>query len=299
VYTTTNMEHVFTDIKDYPVKLKAVTTYGCEAELTKTLNKTVFLSGPDIAFTASDINPCQNSTIELKSSVLNSVVVKSWQWDFGNGTTSTQANPSVRYTRSGTYTITLKATDEIGCVTNIPVSQEIRVQVLPVISAGKDRVVEFGTTIQLEGTTGNNLSEISLLWTPAGLLNNPAILTPSYLANGEQTFILTATNKDGNCEVTDDVLIRVQRTVSKVPNAFSPNGDGINDYWVIENLSDYPYCKVQVFSRQGQLVYSSIGYSRPWDGTKNGKPLPVGTYYYIITVKDGEPPLQGSVTLLR
>jgi gliding motility-associated-like protein len=67
-----------------------------------------------------------------------------------------------------------------------------------------------------------------------------------------------------------------------IPNAFSPNGDGINDTWQIKLLNSFLNAKVQVFNRQGQLVFNTKGYSKPWDGTSNGKPLPIGTYYYVI-----------------
>jgi gliding motility-associated-like protein len=84
-----------------------------------------------------------------------------------------------------------------------------------------------------------------------------------------------------------------------VPNAFSPNGDGINDVWNIRNLADYPDATVKIFDRYGKLVYTSRGYSKPWDGTRNGTALPVGTYSYIIQVKQGDTPLNGSVTIIR
>jgi gliding motility-associated-like protein len=68
-----------------------------------------------------------------------------------------------------------------------------------------------------------------------------------------------------------------------VPNAFSPNGDNINDQWAIEGLELYPDASVSIFTRGGQKIFETRNYkSNPWNGTSNGKPLPVGTYYYII-----------------
>jgi len=85
-----------------------------------------------------------------------------------------------------------------------------------------------------------------------------------------------------------------------VPNAFSPNGDGINDKWDITNLKDYPNCVVEVYNRYGQVVYRSFGgYQNPWDGTHNGSPLPVGTYYYIIEPKSGFPRTTGFVVMVK
>jgi gliding motility-associated-like protein len=110
-------------------------------------------------------------------------------------------------------------------------------------------------------------------------------------------FTLTATGA-GNCTATDTMSVKILKPVS-VPNSFSPNGDGINDQWVIPNLAEYPNMNVEVYNRYGQKVFQSVGYGRPWDGTYNGQPLPFGTYYYIINLRNGFAPLTGSVTIVK
>jgi len=84
-----------------------------------------------------------------------------------------------------------------------------------------------------------------------------------------------------------------------VVNTFTPNGDGINDTWDIPSLAGYINCTVNIFNRYGALVYNSTGYPNAWDGTYNGKRLPVGTYYYVIDLKNGKKPISGPVTILR
>jgi gliding motility-associated-like protein len=84
-----------------------------------------------------------------------------------------------------------------------------------------------------------------------------------------------------------------------VPNAFTPNGDGINDFWNIKSLTDYPQCLVSVYSRTGSLVFQSRGYAKPWDGTYDGSPVPTGAYYYIISPQSDLPKLSGYVVILR
>ncbi|MEO6851970.1 MAG: gliding motility-associated C-terminal domain-containing protein, partial [Mucilaginibacter sp.] len=84
-----------------------------------------------------------------------------------------------------------------------------------------------------------------------------------------------------------------------IPNTFTPNGDNINDVWNISELIYFPNCLVSIYTRYGGLVYQSKGYSQPWDGTSNGKTLPVGTYYYIINLQNGIRPLAGPITILR
>ena len=108
------------------------------------------------------------------------------------------------------------------------------------------------------------------------------------------TDINGCTNSD---QVKVDVLVSVDP--KKIPNAFSPNNDGINDTWVIEEIANLPDCKVQVFNRWGQLVFSSNGFYKAWDGKYNNKPLPYATYYYIIEPNDGcHQKFSGSVTII-
>ncbi|WP_299991705.1 gliding motility-associated C-terminal domain-containing protein [uncultured Pontibacter sp.] len=85
-----------------------------------------------------------------------------------------------------------------------------------------------------------------------------------------------------------------------IPNGFTPNGDGINDTWVIRNLPEtFPNCRVTIYNRWGSPVFESKGYGREWDGTNNGKRLPDGTYYAIIEFGDDTPAVKTSVTIMR
>ncbi|WP_159439829.1 T9SS type B sorting domain-containing protein [Pontibacter lucknowensis] len=85
-----------------------------------------------------------------------------------------------------------------------------------------------------------------------------------------------------------------------IPNGFTPNGDGINDTWVIRNLPEaFPNCRVTIYNRWGSPVFESRGYGKEWDGTNNGKRLPDGTYYAIIEFGDDTPAVKTSVTIMR
>jgi len=84
-----------------------------------------------------------------------------------------------------------------------------------------------------------------------------------------------------------------------VPNVFTPNGDGINERCEIKYLESYPGCTVQIFNSYGQLLFESTGYSKPWDGTFKGSPVPAGTYYYIINPKNGRKQMSGFVDVIR
>jgi gliding motility-associated-like protein len=87
----------------------------------------------------------------------------------------------------------------------------------------------------------------------------------------------------------------------KIPNTFSPNNDGINDHWLISYLDSYPNCHLKVFTKSGQMVYETKGYSdaTAWDGNYRGKSLPVDTYYYILEPGSGRQPITGFVTIIK
>ncbi|HTK21607.1 MAG TPA: gliding motility-associated C-terminal domain-containing protein [Mucilaginibacter sp.] len=102
-----------------------------------------------------------------------------------------------------------------------------------------------------------------------------------------------------NCESTrTTVPVLVGLDKSSIPNAITPNGDGINDYWNIKGIEKYPTAIIQIFNRYGQKVVDMKGYTHPFDGTSNGSRLPGGVYYYIITLT-AECHLSGSLTIIR
>ena len=119
----------------------------------------------------------------------------------------------------------------------------------------------------------------------------------------EITYILTLETGKGVCLTQVPVTV-VYFLPLDIPNAFSPNGDGLNDNWVITGLGKYPNTKVKVYNRWGSSMYvDNDGYKAVWNGTHNGVPLPTGTYYYIVELK-GSPDntdqnRTGSLTLIR
>lgn len=138
---------------------------------------------------------------------------------------------------------------------------------------------------------------------PAQLTARPIIFTTATNTSPAGQYPITASNAaSSNYTFTyiDGLLtiIPAPQTVV-IPNTFTPNGDGINDVWNIKSLIDFPECTVAIYTRYGSLVYRSRGYSKPWDGTYNSSQLPVGIYYYIIDLKNGQQQLSGYVTILR
>ena len=85
-----------------------------------------------------------------------------------------------------------------------------------------------------------------------------------------------------------------------IHNAFSPNGDLINDSWKIGNSEMYPEMEVTIYNRWGQSVWKSgNGYPVPWDGRSNGADLPIDSYHYVIDLHNGSKPVIGDITIVR
>jgi gliding motility-associated-like protein len=273
--------------------LNIKTAAGCADNAIKILSN--FSDKPVAAFRVSPEKLCQGTDNVFTDESSPAGDIKAWNWNFADGTTSTLPSPSKRYTQPGEYNVVLTVTNTDGCISDPSATPPVTVYLQPEIDAGPPLAVPQGTRIQLEGRS-NSASPL-FRWEPATDLSDASVLLPTLIVDHDETYTLTATG-DYGCTASDFVTVKVLRKV-QVPNVFSPNGDGINDRWQLPNLSDYPGCTVEVFNRYGQRVFYSVGYSFSWDGTQGGKPLPVGTYYYIITLKNGFQPLNGSVTIIR
>ncbi|MFH1320533.1 MAG: gliding motility-associated C-terminal domain-containing protein, partial [Bacteroidota bacterium] len=118
--------------------------------------------------------------------------------------------------------------------------------------------------------------------------------TATGLAAGN--YSITVLDADG-CEAS--VIVTIIFAELTIPTAITPNGDGANDTWMIEKISYYPNCTVDIYNRWGSLIFHSEGYQEPWDGTFDNKELPVGAYYFIINLNDGNKPRTGSVSILK
>ncbi|WP_161890903.1 Ig-like domain-containing protein [Pontibacter russatus] len=160
------------------------------------------------------------------------------------------------------------------------------------VSAGEDVTVVKGRSVELRASGG-----VTYSWAPATGMDNPNIANPLLTPEQTTVYTVTASTAEG-CTFTDEVVVTVLPFVS-VPNTFTPNQDGINDTWEIENLSQYQNCRVKVFNQWGSEVFTSDGYKAPWDGRHKGMELPIATYYYIIELGQNEKPISGSVTIVK
>ncbi|PWV50585.1 gliding motility-associated C-terminal domain-containing protein [Chitinophaga sp. S165] len=292
--TAANPVHNYAAAGTYDITLSVVSTFGCAHDTTKSLS--AFFNTPVAAFTASPDTLCEGTdNFFADESTVTNGMISAWAWEFGDGGTADIADPVKRYENPGDYNVQLIVTSNAGCVSE-PFTSPVKIYLQPVVDAGPSFVVTEGTVVQFKPVV-NDETGLTFRWTPVTDLSNPDVLRPQLTVMDDATYTLTATGL-GGCTASDELTVKVFKPV-KAPNAFSPNGDGINDTWVLTNLSDYPGCTVEIFNRNGQRVYQSTGYETPWDGTMNGHPLPLATYYYVIKLKNGFAPMTGYVVLVR
>jgi gliding motility-associated-like protein len=184
-----------------------------------------------------------------------------------------------------------------GC--NSPVTtNNLTVNPIPVINAGTDRQISTGASVNIDASISTSPTNISYLWTPATSLSSATVLNPVATPSADITYTLRATDNNTNCFTEDSVKIIV---ISKlfIPNAFSPNGDGLNDTWKIPAMVLYPDATVSIFNRYGEIIYETKNYiSNPWNGSYRGKQQPNGTYVYIIRFA-ADKYEKGTVTIVR
>lgn len=242
-------------------------------------------------FTVSNSLPICSGTSTMLSTTGDANII-SYSWLPATGLSDPSSpNPTASPNQTTTYTVTAK--NDGDCET----SHEVTVTVVPspTIIMAKPKKIFEGQSVVLDAQASN---AGSYLWTPADGLDDPTKLNPTASPVDDITYTLHA-NSDIGCGIADaTVFVRVFKKVV-IPSSFSPNGDGKNDTWNIEALETYPQSQLKVFNRNGQVIFSSTGYSKPWNGGYNGYVLPSGTYYYTIDLKNDAPILSGWVYIAR
>ncbi len=195
--------------------------------------------------------------------------------------------------------VSVRMASSITCPAEDTVSSVILTMVIhanPIINAGNDTLMIKGQPIQLTANSvGSGINTWS--WTPVNTLTNASTAKPIANPSSLTQYIVQAVDIN-TCISTDTIMVQVVDGLI-IPNAFSPNGDGINDTWKITYLNVYPEAVVSIFDRYGIRLFESKRSGIEWNGFYKEKSLPIGTYYYIIDPKNGQKILNGSVTIIK
>jgi gliding motility-associated-like protein len=214
----------------------------------------------------------------------------------------TGSTGDIMLTSTGAETKTITVTSVVHSLPSINVvaNQEVKTGI------NIDKIDFMGTAHSYTWT--NSLPQIGL---PANGIGAIPSFTAINNGNTTLTAVVTVTPINSNgCEgnaISFKIIVDPNQPSTPdqsiasliVPNTFTPNGDGINDLWEIKNINNYTNATVKIYDRYGQVVYSSKGYSKPWNGRNNNNDLPAGTYYYLIDPNENGKMISGYVAIIR
>lgn len=245
---------------------------------------------------------CSDSTIYLSGSGIPDSVAFSYLWIGPNGYTSTDQNPMIHdpaQNMAGEYYLTVTDVNSCTATDSANVIWPASIQV-HLTNMSTYTTINYGQTIRL-----NVDSALYFFWTPDdGSLDNPNKNDPKATPLKPTTYTVVGINQYG-CTDTDTVSINVIYDNVFIPDAFTPNGDGLNDYFRVVNLGFYRLVEMRIFDRWGNMVYENIAgvESNGWDGTYKGVAMDADVYYYyIVLLKPNDNSVmtyKGDVTLIR
>lgn len=281
-----NPDYTFSQPGSYTVTLIVNSNEGCSDTISRVI---VINPLPVAVFSALNTAGCGPILVQFNdSSFINSGNISGWAWEFGDGETSAQQNPSHQYQASGNYNVSLTVTSDSGCTHTMLMNNAVTVYPGPLADFEPEPASQ---TILNPSFSFINLSNggLNYYWT-FGDGGNSTQFEPqySYADTGSYMVTLWVTNAYG-CRDSAQHPVRVEPIFSWwIPNAFTPNGDGTNEGFNV-NGEYIANVKLSIFNRWGaQIFYSEGAQNRAWDGSVQGEPEPAqeGVYVYRVIVTD-------------
>ena len=295
-YTGNNPTHQFPDTGYFDVTLVIITANGCSDSAVLPIKVNAL---PIVDFTP--IEPCIYGAYFADSSYADSSTINSWLWHFGDGDSSNIQNPTHVFDSIGNYQVSLQVTSGFGCVNSI--TYEVPIYPPP---------VSLFTFFPNPGKVNDLISFTSEAYS----VNAPIVTWDWDFSNGDTSDLINPTtsySSGGVYEVTlivfDEVGCRDTSIQTifithgpKIPAAFSPNGDGVNDYLMILG-SGFAELDFTIYNNWGRVLYHTQDINdQGWDGTFSDEPQPLGVYVYKAWVKNiygQEIEISGDVTIIR
>lgn len=303
IYTwnTVTSTSSFTITPQTDTTLILVLSDGCTSPtLSRTITITV-IEAPEVAFDYFPKNGCQPLEVMFIDSS-KTVPGSSYLWGFGNGITSNSINPSTTYMNYGTYNIGLTITTPQGC-SNSLIKQSITVYEKPIaaFNFSPDKPTLYSPVVYF---TDNSSGSNSIWYWEFGDGSTSSNQNPnhSYQDTGTYLVVFAATNPEGCSDTATYQLYIADEYAFYIPNAFTPDGDGQNDFFIMSGIN-YKQVDVQIFNRYGGIVYQSSSLNHYWDGKdKNGTIVQEGAYAYQIIVTENQGKKHtytGTVSIIR
>ncbi|WP_020528087.1 gliding motility-associated C-terminal domain-containing protein [Flexithrix dorotheae] len=280
--------------KAFTISVSEVNNIPTDISLSKDTISENLTSGTTIGtFSTSDADGSDSHTYTLVTGTGDTDNAS-----FSISGTSLVSNAVFDYEVKSSYSIRVKTADgkggeyEKAFTINI-VDQEETVLQPPVIEVSANFEITLPeNSLTIDASISDPDGSISTIaWSqisgPEATLINPTEedLLLEGLSEGVYTFRIVVTDNDGESSeaLVSLTVLAVQVTEINAPNLFSPNGDGIDDVWVIEEIENYQNFKLTIFNRSGQRVFEAMPYNNDWNASNAGTELPEGAYYYIFS----------------
>jgi gliding motility-associated-like protein len=285
----TTPTHQYLNVGNYSVNLAVVSDKLCTHDTTRIV---VVNPNPIANFSVEDA--CIGDAVGFTNSSYVASGTISVLWDFGDGAASNQFSPTNVYSNIGLYDVKLLVTTGKGCVDSIVKIAEVFAP--PVFNLGVDQTISLGDEIELSGFYSGALA---YSWSPGEGLDNSSLSNPTASPAVPTTYVLTVTDGNG-CIGQDSISIDIIEDFNLiVSNLITPDGNGVNDVWVVGNIENYGNATIYIYDRWGVEVLKTNNYQNDWAGVSGTDQLPDGTYYYIISLPGQEKVYKGGITVLR
>lgn len=284
--------HFYTTPGTYTLTLIITDTLGC----SDTAYYQIYVEQqPAVAFTISQTPVCVGEPIIFTQTTTSNI--NSWTWYFGDGEVAVnELNPTHTYSDAGNYTVRFTG-DFFACSTDtLDVAQNVVVNPYPQVNLGADTALCPGLTNSILLADINNSAAI-YRWSNGSIANSITVSEPGL-------YWVEATTPGSTCSTVDSIFIARDCYIN-IPNVFSPDGDGLNDFFLPREIlsAGLKSFRMILFNRWGEKIFETNSIDgRGWDGKYNGVPQPMGVYVYSIDVEfinNIRKSFQGNVTLVR
>lgn len=251
---------------------------------------------PEIEIFSNPSNGCMPLTTVLTATSNPAAAI--YNWNLGPTYTSTESSPTFTFQMPGNYDASITITDVNGCSTTQTYPDFISVYPAPQPDFNVDPPIGF---IEVGSLFQSTYTQTPTTWSWNFGDGSPVIsggdkqeVTYVYPVGGQFMVTHTVETQYGCIDsITKEYLVIVEIII---PNIFTPNDDGTNDFFVIDGIEVLENCVLKIFNRWGRLVYKSDNYKNDWDG----KGMAEGVYYYtFITPVESLSSFHGTITLLR
>ncbi|MDC1395132.1 PKD domain-containing protein [Bacteroidia bacterium] len=281
-FTGANVDYNFPAVGGYDILQTLMSDNGC----ISTLNRSVVISPlPVLEIDLASFTGCVPFDIAIENnSTVSSGAITTYNWNWGDGNTSSGDISQYTYITPGTYSISVDVVSDSGCTDTLNLSTQVEVYENPIADFSftplePSNITEFVT---FKDSSSSDVTSWDWSTSDGGVYSGKEVYH-TFVDSGNYAVSLTVTN-DEMCtdEITKIIYVTADLFVH-IPTVFTPNGDLINDTYGLGGLTQGVVdLKLEIYNRWGEKIYVSKNPDDKWDGTYKGKPVPQGVYLYMI-----------------